>query len=243
MKKTQGRPGIAMIELIFSIVIIGIVLMSIPTLIKTAQTSGIVAIQQEAINEAATHLNMVMGYHWDEACTDDHFLDPIVSVTAGDAELNEYNGSGRRMGTPHASKRSFLRADGSRMAASSIGSDEGRGNEDDVDDFDGTSYHLTYETDAKVTYTRENDYVETGTDILIATSVTYGTDTPTTGNYRTSASVSFPLPTHATTGTTNIKNITVTLQDNSSITELSKKIILRAFSCNIGATDLATRSF
>jgi hypothetical protein len=112
-----------------------------------------------------------------------------------------------------------------------------------VDDFDGTSYHLTYESDVGMTYTRENDYVETGTDILIATSVTYGTDTPTTGNYRINASVSFPWPTHATTGTTNIKNITVTLQDNSSITELSKKIILRAFSCNIGATDLATRSF
>ncbi len=44
------RPAIAMIELIFAIVIIGIVLMSVPQLISTAAKSGYVTIQQEAIS-------------------------------------------------------------------------------------------------------------------------------------------------------------------------------------------------
>jgi hypothetical protein len=66
MNKTTLRPAIAMVELIFAIVIMGIVLMSAPMLISTASKSGYVAIQQEAINEAASQVNMIMGYHWDE---------------------------------------------------------------------------------------------------------------------------------------------------------------------------------
>jgi len=81
------RPAIAMIELIFAIVIMGIVMMSAPMIISTAAKSGYVTIQQEAINEAASQINMIMGYHWDESSSDETFLDPILSVTHGDGAI------------------------------------------------------------------------------------------------------------------------------------------------------------
>ena len=84
------RPAVAMIELIFAIVIMAIVLLSAPMLISTASKSGFIAIQQEAINEAASQVNIIMGHHWDEGAANDLYLDPILQVSAsGDAELVE----------------------------------------------------------------------------------------------------------------------------------------------------------
>ena len=65
------RKAIAMIELIFAIVIMGIILMSAPMLISNASQSGYVAMQQEGINEAATQVNMIMGHYWDENNVDE----------------------------------------------------------------------------------------------------------------------------------------------------------------------------
>ena len=77
------RPAIAMIELIFAIVIMGIILMSAPMLISTAAKSGYVAIQQEAINEAASRVNMIMTFHWDANSADETVLDPILQMVIG----------------------------------------------------------------------------------------------------------------------------------------------------------------
>jgi len=66
IKHTLFRPAIAMIELIFAIVIMGIVMMSAPMLVSTASKSGFVAIQQEGISEVASQLNMILSYAWDE---------------------------------------------------------------------------------------------------------------------------------------------------------------------------------
>ena len=116
------RPAIAMLELIFAIVIMGIVLMSAPRLISTAAKSGYVAIQQEGINEAASQLNMIMGYQWDENDVDERYIDPILRVNAGDPELEESIPTGRRLGTPEESYRTFVRSDGKDdSAASTIG--------------------------------------------------------------------------------------------------------------------------
>ena len=86
LKNKIMRPAIAMIELIFAIVIMGIILMSAPMLISTATKSGYVAIQQEAINEAASQINMIMGYHWDEGSSNEFFIDPILTVSNGNID-------------------------------------------------------------------------------------------------------------------------------------------------------------
>lgn len=228
------RPAIAMIELIFAIVIMGIVLMSAPMLISTASKSGYVAIQQENINEAASRVNMIMGYYWDENNVDDRFIAPILGFTTANADLSAVGTTGRRLGTPQESYRSFIRSDGrdDLNASTVLGFDGTEVIEDDMDDFIG-NINLTEVESSNA------DYIET-TSINIATGIVYSTDT-VTGGYNQTNIVYDPFT--ASGGTTNIKSITTTLTTNSTLEELDKEITLRAFSCNIGEYQLEERTF
>ncbi len=229
-----------MLELIFALVIMGIVLMSAPMLIHRAQQSGFVAIQQEAINEAASHLNMILGYHWDENDANEVYLDPILSVTNGDSNLSEYNNTARRIGTPKSSYRTFVRFDGARLSAStSLGSDGAGETKDDIDDFIGDSNLTLIESSS-------SDYVEK-TTIEINTSVSYISDSPGGGTYQdpgadNKLTFSNPFSSSSPGGSTNIKHIQVTLT-SSGVNELDKEIILNAFSCNIGGYRLEEKDF
>ena len=241
MLQTQvKRPAIAMLELIFALVIIGIALMSAPMLISTAVKSGHVAIQQEGINEAATKVNMIMGYHWDEKDADELYLDPILRVSNGDSDLNESGATGRRSGTPKESYRTFIRSDGSDFNATLpgiLGSDGG--DRDDIDDFIGNSSLTLIESS-------NSDYVENNVTITINTAVTYIADSPGGGSYQDPGSdekITFsPSFSVVTAGSTNIKHIQVTLT-SSGPSELDKEIILNTFSCNIGAYKLEEKDF
>jgi hypothetical protein len=240
------RKAVAMIELIFSIVIMGIILMSAPMLVSTATESGYVAIQQEAINEAATQANIILGHNWDEENTDESIRAVIVTTANGDAQLAEVNGTsgsitldvGRRAGTPATSYRRFIRNDGTRANASAIGSDGAEASDadfDDVDDFDGSTVNL------QLIEAAGQDYVEKGTDIDIVREVAYTADAAG-GNYITDSAITF-TPDFGSTATaaadsTNIKRIQVTLTSTSGVDELEKTITLHAFSCNIGSYEL-----
>jgi hypothetical protein len=244
------RSAIAMVELIFAIVIMGIVLMSAPLLVSTATESGYVAIQQESINEATSQVNMILGHSWDEQNTDESLRAIILATTNGDSNLSEINAtdgtinikSGRRAGTPTSSYRRFTRSDGSRANASAIGSD-GEATEDDIDDFNGTTTHL-YE--AQAVTNRFEDYIEVGTDINITREVTYTSDLPVAadGSYYDPGgdnNITFNFSPTGVTASTNIKGVKVTLTSVSNADELKKTIILHAFSCNIGSYELEER--
>ncbi len=234
MKKKILHRGIAMIELIFAIVIMGIVLMSAPMLINTASKSGYTTIQQEGINEVASQINMILGYAWDEINTDDSR--PVVILnTAGDNDLNKIEVTGRRAGTPRGSPRTFRDDDGKDdWNASTIGAD---GDMDDMDDFHNNTTNLDVNQTATI------DYVEKKTDISISSSIGYIGDTLGTGSGTylspgtgTDRKIIF-TPDFGTTatGTSNIKKISVTLTSSSGVDELEKSITLHAFSCNIGS--------
>jgi hypothetical protein len=241
MNKKILRPAIAMIELIFALVIIGIVLMSAPQLISTATKSGYVAIQQEAINEAASQVNMIMGYQWDENSADERYIPPILKVSStGDSELDKDGNTTRRSGTPLESYRSFTRSDGAKLNATllaALGNDTNETQDeefDDIDDFTGSDVNLTL-VEASLA-----DNIET-TTININRTIAYSSDTLASGNYKQSSIITYKHPFTSTGGTTNIKSITVTLTSSSGLEELDKKIILRAFSCNIGGYKLEER--
>ncbi len=227
MYKKTLRPAIAMIELIFAIVIMGIVMMTAPMLISTAAKSGYVATQQEGIHEAASRISMIMGYYWDDQNTVSSSAENVI-MTTGSTVL-DLNGALRRIGTPQESKRAFVGDMGNTYAATapaSLGSDST--DQDDMDDFDGTVNLIDLDPSAA-------DYIEKGTDINIATSVEYISDSPSAGAYN-SATLSFNPNFTATGSSTHIKRITATLTSISGVDELKKTIILHAFSCNIGGT-------
>lgn len=232
------RPAIAMIELIFAIMVMGIVMMSVPQLLTTATDSSYVAIQQEGISEAATQVNIIMGYEWDENNTIDGHT--TVLNTNGNAGLRgTLPTPKRRAGTPITSQRLFISYDGSEYNASAVGllGPDG-GDLDDVDDFTGATSLATIEVAAD-----NSDYLEKAT-VNIARTVTYMTDAVGAGTYNDPSgdnSLNF-TPTFTTlANTSNIKRIQVTLTSTSGVDELNKTIVLNAFSCNIGSYHLEER--
>ena len=228
------HPAIAMIELIFAIVIMGIVMMSAPMLISTASKSGYVAIQQESINEAASQVNIILGYQWDENNTYEGY-DPIVLTTDSTVSgLIENGTTGLRSGTPKESYRKFFSSTGQRGSASTIGAED----LNDMDDFDGTDVNLTQAQAGGIA-----DYIETDT-INIRRTVKYMSDDENgAGTYTNGGGGTLTFsPTFTDLNTsTNIKRIQVTLTSSSTAEELEKTITLHAFSCNIGSFALEER--
>ena len=238
--------GTAMIELIFAIVIMGIVMMSAPMLISTATKSGYATLQQEGINEVASQINMIMGYAWDENNTYDRSVITVLQ-TAGDTGLDENVTTGRRAGTPNISERTFIDDNSTKWSASAIGADAG--DLDDIDDFNGTTVNLILVQNANTGNAATTaDYVEKQANIDISRTVGYISDAVGAGTYLTPGTgadktISF-TPNFGSTpgGTTNIKRVSVTLTSNSSASELNtKSITLHAFSCNIGSYKLEER--
>ena len=226
------RQGIAMIELIFAIVIMGIVLMSAPMLISTATQSSYATIQQEGINEAASQVNMILGYAWDESNTVESRTTVILQTTNGDGDLNETIAIGRRAGTPMSSYRTFLDSNGLKWSASTIGAD---GDMDDMDDFDGSTALIEIQATSI-------DYIEKETNILISRDIKYIDDESDYLSPGADKKIMFsPDFSTAFTGTSNIKKISVILTSESGVDELEKSITLHAFSCNIGTYNLEER--
>jgi len=220
---TKYRPAVAMIELIFAIVIMGIVLMSAPNLISTATSTTAVALQQEGINEASSRVNMILTYPWDENDKNQSCIPPVLHVTDGDDQLNEVAGTKSRVGVPHESNSHtfFNGCTNTPLNASAIAVD----GLDDIDDFIGTT---TLTVDASGSGGK--DYIEQNT-VNIATSIQYNSDN---ANYN-AQKIDFVIGTSTAAGkTSNIKYINVVLTSTSTVAELQKNIQFNAFSCNIG---------
>ena len=216
-KPIKRRPAIAMIELIFAIVIIGIVLMSVPNLIDRAAKSGYTSLQQEAIAVASSHISLILAMQWDEEDTNTSRKGPILQVSSGNSKL---------AARPGAFQRNYI-GSGGPYAASSIGSD--LNDLDDIDDFHGTTISLRNFEDID---TESGDLIDL--KIEIATTIDYIDDNLSSGDYNTSSAIVYNFDPAAATPTTNIKAISTTLTTNSTAEELDKEITLRAFSCNIG---------
>jgi len=233
------RPAVAMIELIFALVIMGIVMMSAPMLISSAGQSSSTAMQQEGINQAVSRMNIIMSYPWDEQDTDTSYV-PILHTTAGDAGLAMVSNQARRVGTPQESQRTYIFSDGNNsnlFASTSLGLDAGEtvASIDDIDDFIG---------DINLTGTSAStDYIDK--NINLNTAISYNNDSVNTGNYNQTILSYNPFTAIALGQTSNIKSIVVTLTstDTANASVLAKNITLRAFSSNIGSYILEERRF
>ncbi len=228
MRRQRLRAAIAMIELIFALVVMGIVMMSAPQLISTAAKSTNVGLQQESINEAASRLNMILTYPWDQNDTNDSCIPPVLHVSNGDSELNEVGTTARRIGVDKNSSSHTFICGNQEFSASALQAD----GSDDIDDFAGT-ISLTTDTSGS----GGTDYIEKDT-VQMRTTVSYVADE---ADYTPTSSNTFSYVPSAGAATTNIKEITVTLTSTSSTPELNKTIVLKAFSCNIGGFEYESR--
>ena len=63
------RKAIAMIELIFAIVVMGIAMLAIPMITSQSSKGSESAMMQESISQASSNINMVLAKYWDNENT------------------------------------------------------------------------------------------------------------------------------------------------------------------------------
>jgi len=234
MKKYKlMKSGIAMIELIFALVIMGIVLLSAPMLIQQSINSSNVALQQEAISALGTHMQMILTMHWDENNSDlQAGISPILDTNRVPFDFNITTPPAGLIGVTGRSERVGVNT--IRIPSISLDKDSSEttfSDFDDIDDFNNQSFGLIL-FNGENTTADIGDYVDK--DVNISTTVTYNEDRPVGNNLNSSTlnlggriNSSLIIP-------TNIKFITSTLTSDSGVEELDKNITLKAFSCNIG---------
>ena len=237
------RKAIAMIELIFAIVIMGIVMLSAPLMVSTATQSSSVAFQQESIAIAAAHANTLMTYAWDEKNTNSYKIDSggspnnILTVANGHGDIDSAYRliASAYLRTPDGNLSSVRGTFGGQDGNNSVLGLKAELIKDDVDDFHGASASLSIangtSTSAK---SFEDDYMDT--DITLSTDIAYFNDSPTS-NYAACKTTGCAFSklfddTETQPASSNIKRIKVTLESGNVD---DKKIILRSFMCNIGA--------
>ena len=240
-KKKSFKKAIAMIELIFALVIMGIVLLSAPSLIHQSTQSSNVALQQESISALATHTGIVMSKHWDEAdtnCTEA----PILAISSNSSELNISNrgpaprdpiNENTRAGMRNVVGRNTALTTGEIVYATDSTTFGSVADGDDLtktfDDIDDYHNHTTKLTIGAISTT--GDYIDK--DITITTEVTYAKDLPL-GGLNSSTITLDNFAKNKTSTQKHIKLVSVRLTSESNISELDKNISMSAFSCNIG---------
>jgi len=207
----KKKKAIAMIELIFALVIMGIVLMSAPMLIQQSVRSGNVALQQEAISLTAEKISWILSMPWDEHKD----IIKINNITP--------------KGLPPQTSRSI--SDKNASLISSFGTvDANDSTFDDIDDFHGDNNGLVLFGSA--TSSDVGDYVDN--NVSINTTISYAdinlSNINLNGKIYNNKNMLSP---------THIKFIKVNLTPNrNNISELEKNITMEAFSCNIGTYDI-----
>jgi Tfp pilus assembly protein PilV len=228
------KKGIAMIELIFAIVVIGIVLLSTPLLIQQSINSGYIALQQEAIAEASTHTAILLSKHWDEEDANNTAgVAPIIQLT------NEVAGSPFALaGIVDVNLSSRTTAVGEdNLTASTIGPDWNETSSDrfdDIDDYNNQSLGITL-FNGEVADISTGAYVDQ--NITITTTVTFANDRPVSNFNQPNIDAGNNIYNNQDISPrdSNIKFVKVRLtSNNTDVPELNKSIILNAFSCNIG---------
>ena len=165
----KNRKAIAMIELIFAIVVIGITLLSIPLMVNQASQSTYTTLQQEAIAAAASDMSLILSREWDEANTNDT-LDSTILTTAS----SNYDQAART----NLRSRTYFSSTGGTLAASTTLGDDG--DLDDIDDVNGINTTLASMggsdlIDQTMTIATAVGYLDDGTLSPVGTSATGAT--------------------------------------------------------------------
>lgn len=127
------RKGLTLIELILSMVIIGIVFTVIPRLIMSMNQGAQTTLKEEAMYNAMAQMGMIINLPWDNNNTQNP---QILSVTSGNAAYECDTTGGYRIGG-FIGGRNCIPSPGISYNASAIGKEDSESN--DIDDFHDTN--------------------------------------------------------------------------------------------------------
>ena len=225
------KSGFSLVELVLSIVIIAIALMTVPLMLGQTSKSNKYAMMQESIFAARTKMENILSFKWDDNLTDaGGIIYRVIDVQSGDGDLNRTVGSGDRRRRGHVVKDRRRRMLIVERNATAIGQ-EVAGEFDDIDDFDGnistvSPTGLSGATGVKGQY----DYLDES--VQLSTTVRYINDD---ANY-SAKTVTFDFNTstaQATTAVNTSSNIKmITIETNSTSHDVP--FVFRTFSSNIG---------
>lgn len=204
------RSAMSMLELVFAIVIMGIAVMSLPLILTQVQTNNAFAMQQEAILAAKTKIGDILTYEWDDNSYDATAQRSFVLNTNGNALLSCNATTLRRIGHVNADYRRKC----STLNATGIVTS----NSTDIDQFNNQPTTISATIEGAGTL----DYVFTA--LTLTPTITYISDAQL-NNFTFN-------PNTVSANPTNIKTISV------QVTGASQTITLRAFSCNVGESNL-----
>ncbi|MDD3598136.1 prepilin-type N-terminal cleavage/methylation domain-containing protein [Sulfuricurvum sp.] len=214
------RKGLTLIELILSMVIIGIVFTVIPRLIMSMNQSTQTTLKEEAMYNAMAQIGMVLNLPWDNNNTQNS---QILSVNAGDAAYNCNTTSGYRIGG-FIGGRNCITPPLESYAAGAIGQ-EGDGLSNDIDDFHNTN----------ITADKNCTGVVLGL-FRIGTTVTYVIDPASTGTIALSTADQSP-------NQTNTKRILIRVGYGPSSRQSGCITSLEYHAFNIGHIQINSRNW
>jgi len=235
--KNMRREGFSLVELVFSIIVIAISLMTVPLMLSQGAKSNEFALIQESILAVHTKMGNILSYNWDENTSDfeNNFM-RAMDVGNGDEELDRLDapsGSSyeppRRIG--HIVEDLRRRMHDEVTDAGAIGS-EIANIDDDIDDFDGGFSSVSAAGSAG-----QFDYLDS--TLSIETKVRYISDdadySGTTINFDFDVSTTKSDAAHAT----NIKMIELNATTSGAHADIP--FVFRAFSSNIGQSNFYER--
>ncbi len=231
------RAGFSLIELVLSIVIIAIAVMSIPMMLQESAKNDRYSLLQESILASRTKMGNILSFKWDNNSEDGggssstlRVLD--VNVTNGsDSELARVSNGNRRIGHVFADKRRRFKDLTSSTRASNPTVNTII---DDIDDFDGNVSTVYMQVGA---VGNSFDYLDQSLQMTVAVRFI---DDNTNYSLQTINFVFDPT----TRKSLNIANSTNIKMIELSVTtgiNADTPFVFRAFSSNIGQSNLETK--
>lgn len=230
-----------MVELIFALVIMGIVLLSAPILIQQSIQSSNVALQQESIAALASHTGILLSKHWDENNTEHSTgISPILTIL-NPSPGSDFNLSGVDFDNNISGRTSSVANE--TFSAATILNNENN-DFDDIDDYNGIPVKLSVFSSEDSTVGELGDYVDSS--ITIATTISYANDRPTSTfnqNIINAGNNIFSTQNLGSGIQSNIKFVQTHLTSTANVEDLNKSITLNAFSCNLGTYSLGGQQY
>lgn len=236
------RHAFTMIELIFALVIMGIVFVSLPVILLRNADALEENLIQESIFLASAKMNHITSFQWDENSSETGVgtlsTADVIDVSGTGASSLDRNVSDFRVGHFQEDKHRRMSPIGNSRSATAI-SDLGREGViyDDIDDFD--DFNNTALVLSAGTVTSATGYKKA---YRIDVAVYYVDDDDGGAFFNGAATQDFTFGTTPATGTTNLKMIEVSIDQNDT-TGWEQTLLLRSYAANIGETDYFKRRY